>query len=64
MLFRTTPREILHEQIDLVQKGGDPLALAYDPEDNQTIHVIVRQAGLLPDVDGVSWMYPMMFKTG
>jgi 5,5'-dehydrodivanillate O-demethylase len=56
-------RDILREQIDLVQEGGDPMGLVRDEHDNNVINVIVREVGLPDDADQVNWVYPDMVKS-
>jgi 5,5'-dehydrodivanillate O-demethylase len=53
-------RELLVQQIETVQAGDDPIGLVRDPEQNQIVRVIVREEGLPPDADTVSWVHPEM----
>lgn len=53
-------RSMLIEQIEVVRRGDDPIGLIRDPGSNEMVRVIVREDGLPPDLDGVSWVEPNM----
>jgi 5,5'-dehydrodivanillate O-demethylase len=50
-------REMLQQQIEVVQAGGEPIGLVRDPEQNDVISVISREDGFPDDLDGVTWVH-------
>lgn len=51
-------RQILRQQIHIVQEGGEPIGLIRDPAANQVLDVIAREDGLPDDLEGITWVNP------
>ena len=53
-------RQLLKQQIEHLQAGGEPIGLVRDPKDNVIVDVICRERGLPADTSDVTWVNPEM----
>ena len=51
-------RQILKQQIDVVEEGGEPIGLIRDSDANRMLNVIAREDGLPDDLEGITWVNP------